>query len=224
MVVTFAVSCSVRRLSTLMELPWRTRMARRTVFLAPYLLLAAFVVVCTFSWSLGVAIMYAAIAWFITTILALVIALRLPTLAAQMQHHNDPPEFSKGSRRVSDLHINAIRTSFLESWTYCPHWSVYSVRQLGRIRPLDRTYVLDDSKLHSKLMDNCKPKEGTHERRPTIAIQIGNLLHAVHRSFVDIEYGWVFHSRTLLAAFQLMWLLPLANSNSRPLAFIKESF
>ncbi len=73
-------------------------------------------------------------------------------------------------------------------------------------------------------MDNCKPKEGTHERRPTIAIQIGNLLHAVHRSFVDIELRMGFHSRTLLAAFQLMWLLPLANSNSRPLAFFKESF
>ncbi len=80
MVVTFAVVFCSPSLA-LLELQWRTRTARRAVFLAPYLLLAAFVVVCTFSWSLGVAIMYAAIAWIITTILALVIALRLPTLA-----------------------------------------------------------------------------------------------------------------------------------------------
>lgn len=63
-----------------LELPWRGRVTRTALFVAPYLLLAAFVLACTIKWSLGESLTYALVAWFVSTIVALLAAVFAPKL------------------------------------------------------------------------------------------------------------------------------------------------
>ena len=64
----------------LLEFSWPSRVTRIAVFVTPYLLLAAFVLVCTIKWSLGEAVTYALVAWFVSTIVALSAAILIPKL------------------------------------------------------------------------------------------------------------------------------------------------
>lgn len=67
----------------LLEVPWRTRMARASAIVAPFAICAVVIAYCTVRWSVGTALLYGTVLWALAIVLAFTVAIVWPAVQSK---------------------------------------------------------------------------------------------------------------------------------------------